>query len=115
MNTFKDRIKLLRNGQSQQEMADLLGITKNKWSTWELGKYEPDLNTLIQICEKFNVSPAWILGLQDNKGDKVLSVQCTDLKNNTDQKMTNISKTLLKISETTKQLAEGLEELGRTL
>ena len=109
MNTFSERIKQLRNDRSQQDVADSIGVTKNKWSTWELGKYEPDLETLTLICEKFNVSADWILGLQDVQAENEPAVHCAN------RKMSNISNALIKISETTRELAEGLAELGKTL
>lgn len=109
MQPFSERIKELRNGRSQQEVADYLGVTKNKWSTWELGKYEPDLDTLALICEKFNVTSDWILGLQDKRDVTKPAIPCVD------QKASQISKALLRISNTTRELAEGLDDLSRTL
>lgn len=115
MHPFSERIRQIRNGRSQQEVADFLGVTKNKWSTWELGKYEPDLETLVQICKKFDVPSDWVLGLRDTQiADR--APQKTDAAQECQpSKLSNVSKSLLKISENTRELAKSLDELSRTI
>ena len=57
MNQISKNIKQLRaeKGWTQQEMADVLFVTRQTISNWENGKSMPDVDTLIQIAEKLNI------------------------------------------------------------
>lgn len=61
-----DKIRKLRleKGLSQKEVAYLLGLSKNAFTNYELGIREPSLNTLKKICELFDVSADYLLGLE---------------------------------------------------
>lgn len=61
--SFHERIREVRGEKTQQEVAQLLSIDKNKWWRWESGLCEPDLATLVSISLVFNVSIDWLLGL----------------------------------------------------
>lgn len=67
MNVFGLRLRELRNSQklSQQELANLLGISKSSVNMYERGEREPGLNTLVAICKFFNVSSDFTIGLKD--------------------------------------------------
>ncbi len=56
MNTIGEQIKSLRQqkGMTQQELADLLFITRQAISSYETGKTTPDLQTLQRLGEIFN-------------------------------------------------------------
>lgn len=59
MNYFlKKNIKFLRRsrGLSQQEMANQLGLTRNKIATYESGNSEPNIRNLKKIIDFFGVS-----------------------------------------------------------
>lgn len=43
-------------GLSQQEVADLLGRQQTNISSWEVGRAEPDLETLQRLLELYAVS-----------------------------------------------------------
>lgn len=50
-------IKLRRKlGLSQEEFGQLIGVSRQAVSKWELGQSQPDLESLKRIKEKFNVS-----------------------------------------------------------
>ena len=57
MHFISKNIKALRleRGWTQQEMADLLFVTRQTVSNWENGKALPDVETLLQIAEKLNI------------------------------------------------------------
>lgn len=60
MNT---RIKLLREKHlklSQTEFAEILNLKRNSISLIEVGKRNPSDRTILDICQKFNVSETWI-------------------------------------------------------
>lgn len=68
--TIGTRIQMLRkqNGMSQQNLADKLSISRQTISKWESDQSLPDLDTLLKMSELFNVSIAYIVGVEeDNK------------------------------------------------
>ncbi len=58
MNFFADNLKTLRkeSGMLQRELAQRLNLTKNAVSGWEVGRNQPDYDTLLRICDIFDVS-----------------------------------------------------------
>lgn len=57
-NTIGDKLKTLRKSQkqSQQTVADAIGITRATLSNYEINRRQPDLRTLQKICAHFNVN-----------------------------------------------------------
>ena len=49
-------------GLSQQEVADLLGRNQTNISSWEVGRAEPDLSTLVKLLELYSVSFEDVVG-----------------------------------------------------
>lgn len=62
------RLKALRTQQrkTQQEMADLLGITRQGYAKYENNLGEPDNSTLSKLADFFEVSTDYLLGRTDN-------------------------------------------------
>lgn len=62
------RLKEIRKskGISQLKLALALNTNQNTVSRYETGEREPDLNTLIQIADYFNVSIDYLLERTDN-------------------------------------------------
>lgn len=52
-------------GQTQQEIADQLNVTRQTVSSWEVGKSIPDISSLIEISNLYDISLDYML-----KGDK---------------------------------------------
>ena len=67
---YLERIKGLRedNDKSQKELAEYLHIAQNTYSQYENGKRDLPTDCLIKICQYYNVSADYILGLTDRKG-----------------------------------------------
>lgn len=65
---FSNRIKELRhkNKVSQQELADLLGVTTRAWRFYESGDREPNITGLISLADYFNVSLDYLVGRSNN-------------------------------------------------
>ena len=63
-NKFFLNIKNLRlqKGWKQEHLAELLKTTQRKVSYWESGKIEPDLDTLWEIADLFEISIDELLG-----------------------------------------------------
>lgn len=68
---YNDILRQLRNekGVSQQVVADYLNITKQAYSLYELGKREPDFETLLKLGEYFDVSTDYILRDEKTEDD----------------------------------------------
>jgi transcriptional regulator with XRE-family HTH domain len=64
---FADRIRIVRQqkGLSQLHMAKKLKISRQAYNNYEKGRREPDIGTLAQISDYFDVSSDYLLGLID--------------------------------------------------
>lgn len=73
LSMFKDIIKDLRESQemSQYELAKALQVSQSAVAKWELGKTEPTASALISISKFFKVSTDYLLGLEDEFGNKI--------------------------------------------
>lgn len=67
MATFAQRVKSLRkqSDMTQEEVADRLNVTKQTISQYERGLRRPDMESLEEISELFNVSTDYLLGKSD--------------------------------------------------
>lgn len=68
-----NRIKELRKSCNfnQEKLASMLGVTQANLSGWENGKWEPDNTSLIKLCEIFNCSADYLLGISNIKKEKI--------------------------------------------
>lgn len=75
MDTFKDRLKQLRNEKNltQEELAKYIGTTRATLASWETGRREPDMETLRKLSDYFNVTLDWLIGNTDirNQADEI--------------------------------------------
>ena len=55
------RIRQLRAGTTQEEVADVLGISQAQLSKYELGQSAPPLGVLVRLADKYGKSTDWIL------------------------------------------------------
>ena len=67
MKIFSQRLKELRKIErlSQQKLALILNVTPNCISNWEMGRREPDFDTLVAIAKFFDVTCGYLLGVED--------------------------------------------------
>lgn len=67
MSDFAVKLKELRSKSNipQSVIAKEIGVSETQYQNYEYGKHEPKLKYLIKICEYFNVSANWLLGLSD--------------------------------------------------
>lgn len=72
MASFKEMLKYLRLGEnlSQSELAEKLGVAKSTISMYEVGKREPDFETLEAIADLFNVDMNFLLGKDGSENDR---------------------------------------------
>ncbi len=68
MNKFNERLRELRENKNltQAQLAKELLIDQRSLSFYEIGKYEPNLDTLKKISIFFNVSSDYLLCLTND-------------------------------------------------
>lgn len=68
LSTFGTKIRNLREGLelSQQEAANHIGCSSKVLSNYELDKREPDFETLIKLCDFYNVTADYLLNRTEN-------------------------------------------------
>lgn len=61
---FCERLRLLRDkrGLSQQQAAESLGMTRNGYQNYELGRRKPTFDCLIALANFFEVSLDYLCG-----------------------------------------------------
>lgn len=67
-NEIKNRIKELRvkKGLTQKQLAQLVNKFVTGLASWEQGLSEPSVNDIRALCEIFEVSADYLLGLTDS-------------------------------------------------
>lgn len=65
-----DYIKIMRdlredNDLTQQEVAKILGTSQTMYARYERGANELPLHHLIKLCQLYNVSSDYMLGLKE--------------------------------------------------
>ncbi len=63
INNLKNLRK--QNKYTQTDVANLLGLTQQRYNHYETGRREPDSETLTQLAKLFNVSTDYLLGITD--------------------------------------------------
>ncbi|MBR1810296.1 MAG: helix-turn-helix transcriptional regulator [Clostridia bacterium] len=66
--TYIKRIRDLRedSDKTQQEIADILGTSQTMYARYERGTNELPIRHLIKLCNYYNVSADYILGLTND-------------------------------------------------
>ena len=59
------KVELKNNHFSQERLAKELGTTQATISRWISGENQPDLETVMKICEIFDTTPNLLLGWED--------------------------------------------------
>lgn len=64
---FSERLQQCRKaaGVTQTELAEYVGVLQKDVSRWEKGIYKPNINYLVKICTRLNVSADVLLGLKE--------------------------------------------------
>lgn len=67
---FRDRLFDLRRqaGLSQEELANLLGLTRQAVQKWEAGTSRPDMDNLVALANYFHVSLDYLVTGRENPG-----------------------------------------------
>ena len=64
---FNERLKAIRieSGKTQKEVYTALEMSANGYASYEQGRTEPSIETLIKLCKVLDVSSDYLLGLED--------------------------------------------------
>lgn len=64
---LSERLKMLRNinGLTQPELALAIGISASAVYAYESGRQSPNVDVVLKICKKYEVSADWLLGLDE--------------------------------------------------
>ena len=65
--SFGEKIRNLREDAdlNQTQLGKEIGMTQRKISYIECGKYEPNIDDIISLCNFFKVSSDYLLGLKN--------------------------------------------------
>lgn len=72
------RLQRLRKkaGYSQEQIAEMLGISKQTISEWENGQGKPEINSVIKLTEIYDVSADYILlGIENRMSTSMLETR----------------------------------------
>ena len=69
MKKFNERLRELRedNDLTQRELAKLINVDQRSLSFYEIGKYEPNIETIIKIAQILNTTTDYLLGISNKK------------------------------------------------
>ena len=69
---FRLQLKEIRKmrGMTQKDVYLKLQVSPNCYASWEQGRTEPDIGSIKKLCEIFDVSADYLLGLEDEYGMK---------------------------------------------
>ena len=75
LNLLSSNIKLLRlkNGLTQEEFAEKVGLTTNGVSNIERNRYQPTAETVDKICKAFNITPQELLIIDSEANQDVIN------------------------------------------
>lgn len=73
-----------KDGLSQEQLAERLGVSRQAVSKWESGKAVPESDTLISISEYFNVSLDYLMKADDSAvSEPIAGTESDQTANNT--------------------------------
>ena len=63
-----DTIRTYRKkaGISQQDLGEMLGVTRNTVVNWEGGRYRPDIDLLLPLCSVFDITLYELFGTEEH-------------------------------------------------
>ena len=69
MSTLSERLKLARHDAdlTQNQVALRTGINRATLANWEVGRTEPDADTVVKLAELYQVSLDFLFGRSDQK------------------------------------------------
>lgn len=69
-----------KNGLTQKQLAELLGVKHNAISSWENGTNSIDMDTLFNICKVFKISISEVFGIYGKTENEVTTLEYNHIK-----------------------------------
>ena len=65
---LSENLRILRKSfkLTQQEVADILGVDRSTYTFYEAGKSTPTKENMIKLCDIYNVTVGYLLGVEKN-------------------------------------------------
>jgi transcriptional regulator with XRE-family HTH domain len=103
---FGKRLKEMRlqRRRTQQQMAEMLGISAVGYGSWERGSSEPPLERLVDICRYLKVSANWLVGLDEEDNKPSILEHVTSLRQEVDRAKAIIARLSAQTAEIEKML-----------
>lgn len=100
INDFSSRMKELRLNMHlrQEQVANLVGVTKNAISTYENGSRQPSFEVLVRLSVIYRVSTDYLLGVANS--------HCVDLSGLTEKQAVLITDLVQSMSEQNSKLSD---------
>ncbi len=72
-----DKVQQLRKGMglSQEQLADIVGVSRQAISKWETGQCMPDLDNIVLLSKTFSVSTDSLLESEQDTSKKAIKVE----------------------------------------
>ncbi|ENI1326525.1 helix-turn-helix transcriptional regulator [Listeria monocytogenes] len=91
---FGNKLKILRSkaNKTQEDIANILGVSRAAYSHIENGRNEPDMETIVKLANYFDVSTDYLLGREEFDNSDLLAthIEC----NLTEEERTELEKYL---------------------
>ena len=70
---FSENLKTARKNKNmtQKNVYEALKVSANCYASYEQGRTEPSIATIIKLCKILNVSSDYLFGLEDEDGTKI--------------------------------------------
>lgn len=74
---FSERLVELRKskGMTQKELSEVMNMSRDTLAHYEIGRREPDFQTLTKFAKYFNCTTDYLLGLSDTPRNEILPVE----------------------------------------
>lgn len=69
LRTLAVRLRELRGKRTLHQVSEATGITPQSLCHYELGNRIPGTDKLLILADYYNVSPNWLLGVENRRGD----------------------------------------------
>lgn len=86
------RLKLARKNakMSQEEVAEILNISRSNISKYENDKLEPNIYTIKQFCELYGITADYLLGIETKREENTHNISIGNI-DQSNSKNANIS------------------------
>lgn len=95
-----------KNGLTQMQLAERLGVKTTTVSTWERGASSPDIETLYEICKMFGISLDEMYGVNsydnltnEKPYDQMITVYTRSKKNLSQEEKMRLARIILSEDE----------------